>query len=791
MAINSMLLTLALSTLDLPSGPCCLDFTVARREATAWVMLSGANFEVGLSHERASLRGAQRPVVREGDALPPVRGEGRYRLFRLADRVVLEHDGAPVVAARLLPSLQPNLTLRLHGCAVAVADPQPLEPVYASDDFVRQRAEDGPWQPQSGHWRIGVYRDPLVAKFELPAQATWYETEGAGLSLLGETFWSDYCASVDLRTAAPAGVVFAAQDHQWGLFRRRGEVLELVVVTNGREQVVASVPHKREVGMWERLSVVTSGDQVRAGCNGTWLLTASVPQLASGRAGLWCDGPTQFDNFLATETRLRTIDHGGASTFAPFDSGEVTATLGTGAASVALGSAAKLELDGERWQLTTPAANQRGVAPGVHRELTLRRRGPAFDALLDGERLATVYNAAAGPTAALSSGAVQRVTIMSCGLSPTAELFRTDFGEVEVAGKEQGEKWRIIGDLLKPATRGWERRDARLAGTPEGDQTIKLWYRDAVPGDAGLRVDVDSLTPTARLSLLLGETTGYGLALQGGRAQLLRRTADGDQVLGEVRPTETITYARLWRDGEWVAAEIEGQRLAWRDPHPLGSGLVGLALRGGEAQVGGVLVTAENGFASTFGVIDTAWREDGPWLWNTGMACIAWSHWITGDGREKPAWLWRRQPLADDVSLDLHISEFTEGYDKGRLTHRHFAYHDLSVVLDGDGSQPDSGYRFLIGANGGHGVQLLRLGQVVATNNEFTMHLGDHSNTPRTIHVDAVRHGALLQLKFGDETMLKWTDPRPLSGGRSVGLGLSGCRANFSDLVALKYRAPA
>jgi hypothetical protein len=176
------------------------------------------------------------------------------------------------------------------------------------------------------------------------------------------------------------------------------------------------------------------------------------------------------------------------------------------------------------------------------------------------------------------------------------------------------------------------------------------------------------------------------------------------------------------------------------------------------------------------------------------MACIAWSYWITGDGRRKPAWLWRRAALSrngpadGEQSLDFYVGEHTEGYEGGQ--HEHFPYHDVSVVLSADGRDPDSGYRFLIGAAGGHGVVLYRAGREVAREPHFRVFKNGHANTPRSIHVRAVRHGAALSLELEGLARLDWQDPQPLTGGGQVALGVAACRANFSDLVGLCYRAP-
>jgi hypothetical protein len=133
------------------------------------------------------------------------------------------------------------------------------------------------------------------------------------------------------------------------------------------------------------------------------------------------------------------------------------------------------------------------------------------------------------------------------------------------------------------------------------------------------------------------------------------------------------------------------------------------------------------------------------------------------------------------VALHFDVSEYTEGYANG--DHLHFPYHDISVVLAGDGANPDSGYRFLIGADGGVRTRLLRQGQAVAATDDRRggVAMGSHSNTPRAAEVMVVKHGGDVRLIVNGVEALAYTDPQPLGGGQ-VALGVDKCRANFRDL---------
>ncbi|MBI2302647.1 MAG: hypothetical protein HYU66_27390 [Armatimonadetes bacterium] len=489
---------------------------------------------------------------------------------------------------------------------------------------------------------------------------------------------------------------------------------------------------------------------------------------------------------------------------APFDGGTVSATWrpAEGEAGVALALAggatwrvaARRDGPALRWSLGTdsgkPAAEGERPGGGGSHAVALRRRGAGLDALVDGQRVATVYDAAGAASAAVwsaSAATLESVELRAQAVPPAAELFATDFGAPTLPGKQKDEVWRLLGDVFHADAPGWSQPLAakdeapRLVGRP-ANGPIGLWYRDEVPGDAGLSVQLAALAPAARLALVINPANGYRLELTRASCRLMR----GEQVVGEAKLAEAPYAARLQRDGRWVAAEVDGHRLAWHDPDPPPAGKVGLRLEGGKAEVEHLAVTAENAFASTFGVVDTAWREDGGWLWNTGMACIAWSYWITGDGRQAPSMLWRREPLRGDATARVYVSEFTEGYDRGGETHQHYAYHDVSLVLAGDGKDFDSGYRFVVGADGGRCARLLRRGKVVAENPRFTIVLGGHCNEPRSIYVEAARVGGKLTLRLNGAEAIAFDDPEPLTAEGYVAIGTERCRANFSDLSVLR-----
>lgn len=833
-------------TLD---GPVALDLRVTRSapgspadSLVVCLNAAGASANAILRPGKGELQTRNRRPTSSPEGLPEPGRSDVYRLIRRSDSLVFRRGDRQIGVSRRPPVGPTDLVLRPQGCTVEIERVQPLEPVHASDDFARGETDLGAWERVSGDWRIAAYRDPLVAKYGLPAQASWLVGRPQGepaLILTGEDFWGDVLLSVDVRhDSGRAGIAFAvASERRYGLARITADHLEVVAVSDGREQTLCRVPFGPEPDAWQRLMVACSNGHVRVGANDEWLGWCEAPEWLDGRVGLWCDSPASFDNFRAEEARLRGQTFGpdlpddqwderagpwqarpeGLAGWVhrgsqpalmvhaePFDAGTFETRLKLprdGEAGV------RLELDRRpvtltlvrrgaalNWRLAgtgeEPAGGPLVAAATEWHDLAVQRRGAGFDGLVDGQVVATWYDtggpALAGITVLGPNGALfGRGLLTVAAIGPAAELFHTDFSQTELPGKQKGETWRLLGDVFRPETPEWrlrppDRPDGGHLVCQAGARPTRIWYRDAPPGDIGLGVQLDELAQGARLALLAPEG-GYRLELTGGEFRLCR----GDVLLAARKLDQPPLLARLWRDGEWVAAEVDGQRVAHRDPAPPGAGRVGLEVSGGRVALATLTVTAESAFATPFRDIDCGWRQVGPWRWNSGMACIAWSYWITGDGRDGPTWLWRRRPLAGEATVRVHVSEYTDGYEDGDETHQHFPYHDVSVVLSGDGHDPDSGYRFIIGADGGKCARLLRRGEVVAENRRFTIVMGSHCNEPRSIYVEAGHQAGRLTLRLNGAEALRWDDPDPLDGGY-IALGVAGCRANFSDLSALR-----
>ena len=146
---------------------------------------------------------------------------------------------------------------------------------------------------------------------------------------------------------------------------------------------------------------------------------------------------------------------------------------------------------------------------------------------------------------------------------------------------------------------------------------------------------------------------------------------------------------------------------------------MGCGLRvGAEATLDDLTIGARSALAYRFDRVETDFRlAGGEWMFHSGMACIPWDYWLTGDAREETALAWNRHPLPDDVMVDLWIGEYTVGHENGE--HYHYPYHDLGVVLCAREGDPDSGYRFVVAEGRRPLTRIYRGGEVVATFSEL------------------------------------------------------------------------
>ncbi len=315
-----------------------------------------------------------------------------------------------------------------------------------------------------------------------------------------------------------------------------------------------------------------------------------------------------------------------------------------------------------------------------------------------------------------------------------------------------------------------------------------LQFRDPLAGDALLTCEFDEPSKAPAVALLGKDlASGYVARLTAGRRLELLR---GGNVVASCDRNTSAEEAggdlQLARVGRHYVARCGEESVTFHDENPLAADLAALVVEQGSATIRGFAIEGRNALAYPFDRVEPDWRPvSGDWRFHSGMTCIPWNYWITGDGREQPAVQWNRNRLPADFDLDFYVSEHTEGEESG--SHFHFPYHDLSVVFSGDGQSPDSGYRLLLGANGGHGSVLYRKGEVVAKSPLPVITLGGHCNDPRQLRVHLRKEKGRLVVTANGMALFEIEDAEPLGEGY-LALGAAGCRANFSDFYLAALR---
>jgi len=361
-----------------------------------------------------------------------------------------------------------------------------------------------------------------------------------------------------------------------------------------------------------------------------------------------------------------------------------------------------------------------------------------------------------------------------------------------VPALEEKQMLSKIGSLWRRTSGRWytSSRDGEPAimGAPTGEQAGVLRYFLTSPGEPRVIAEGVRLEAGGQFGLAIcaGDQEGYRLDISPAedRARLLRLGESVAELTGLKLAAEAPTTVEVLRDGAWVVGRLgETDGLAFRDGNPLPSGYAEVHVRGAEARLSRLVLASDSAPGYRFDRAEPDWRPaSGEWTVHSGMACILWDYWMTGDGRQGPALTWNLRPMPSDAALDVLVSEHTEGYADG--DHRHFPYHDIKLVRGGCPGEPDSGYAFVLGADGGRSTRLLREGTEVASTDDyrFRISMGGHCNSPRAVRLRAAVQEGRLSLVYNGILALEWDDPTPLPGGH-VGLGADKCRANFRDCV--------
>ena len=625
--------------------------------------------------------------------------------------------------------------------------------------------------------------------------------------------------------------------------------LAVVEVLDGTPRVLGSQRIPYATDQWHRLEVLSVLGTAIATVDGGTPLEVQVSGARRGRVGLYADGPGQAqfddvavttahrlaDDFATSEPGLWRVQGGEASvaggqlrvqghSLTTVTAGDetwgdvavraaVAPRQGTEAGLLARASGSDYYAFGVRgteWRLWRPGAEGQQVLasgqwPGAPAatQLALEVTGPRLQGLIAGVPVVTAYDFACreGSIGLYAQGEEARFDDLVAEDTPSRDV-------TIMTAECEGRQWpndtdRVldeeIGGRWQPGGGRWAlERTADGEGVVAGNAdagTASLWYYEVVPGDAIVAAVPVSLPATGEAGLALccpqrDPTGGYAAALcpaGGQRSLVLRR--QGVQVASLPIPEGALAgrpRLELRRDGRWLVARAgTGLGLVWSDPDPLPSGQSGVWCTAG-ATFDDLSIGNADVQAYPFDRVEPDWvPAGGLWQFHSGMACLWWSHWLSGDGREGPAAIFLRGTHPANLSVRFVVGEYSEGHEDGE--HQHFPYHDCSLVLCGRATDPAAGYRLVVGEGGGQRTRLYREGVVVAETDDpaFRIAMAGHCNAPRAMHISVTKHGGELVVRLQGREALRFSDPAPLAPGQ-IGLGVNDCRADFVDFFAFR-----
>ena len=736
---------------------------------------------------------------------------------------------------------------------------QPVADVCFDDDFFKPDGTAQEWEPLSGSWKVGIYRDALWVRDhgdKAPIFASWYETQGAhrAVSVCGYDWWDAYRARVAVQASATArvGLIFWCRDKNNYMLLSVGPgktpgrgTLRFSQVRDGKEEddTFGSDNMQWQPGNWYELAMAAHDGRFQCFINGHLFLDG-VSDWADGRVGVFADGPgvARFDDMQVRSLHTHADRFDRPRRGCPAGLGAAWETFGgswyvAGDQLEARSSQPARCLRVEPAWPATRAAAQVSLQSGSA-GLCLNWTGRSGYALSVTRDEYTILKFIDGKKTVLARQPITRTRFVPCqleydrgrldasvdrveqtvydfdlptgrcGLFVEGEAVFQSFEDTEppspgttiasvtgtpatVPGEGEGTSRPVLGYVWHPRNGQWsptdlgsdsdDQHNPGLGARPSGGDPAELWYYQSCLGDATLTAARCTIPANGVLGLALsceGESVATGYAFEASASGTLKLMRQGVTVAEGRLSGSRVRDLSLWRDGAYVVGAADAIGISFKDPSPLTGGRCAAYARG-QGTIGSLTLGHRQGRYYSFKEVETDWQPaEGDWFTHSGMACIAWDYWLTA--KAAPRAFAYNASFSDNVQADLWISEYTEGFADGR--HVHYPYHDVSLITSAATRSADSGYRFIIGANGGTVTRLLRLGQIVAETRApcFAITMGSHCNSPRAIHVVATQRNGDIVLRLNDLEALRYTDPQPLPGGL-VGIGAEGCSVDFRD----------
>ena len=697
---------------------------------------------------------------------------------------------------------------------------QPVEPVYFSDDFMRQPNEAGEWTYSSGKWTIQTAGIAERGANPFSLEATPSPT---GLAYSGYHFWKDYVfeAAAKGSDGTSFGICACLQDEQNYYLLRWSSgaqgALEIVRVADGAEAVLARRSGGFIPGLWYGLALRISGERLFAEVDHQPILWAQDSTFGTGKIGLYSSGDGNklvwFDSVLVRPGRI-LYDRFGAPKLHQWDIQSEKAlggnpdwrnyTVNADVVDTRKGGGLAFRVRDSlnyyvlSWNSTdcsliavvngqhhTLAEASKSVAPGKPHSITAGADDGYLWGAIDGRKVveALDFNLKSGragfqpPRAA--GERIRSIVIQAPDPPDPTDVLTAEFTNVDHHKEMRG--W--AGPLNAWAPAG-----------PANDSGY--WHKGSLYGDTTLRIPLDeSALRSGKFTVVLngdgkdpasGYSLDYSAASTGIVLSLLRK---GQQVATSQAvtlpgPTSTL---EIHRAGSFIFARLGGEVvIRYADPHPVdgyspGQPLDLAADDGGHSKMGfiphsetaadmsRIQVSNDHVYAETYHLAPINWRpQSGDWSITRRWACQPGWTWYGGKDTGY-AVNWYKTSLWGDQSIDV----YTGAMMAAEANAGNEAWRDLNCSFCSDGVNLFSGYTLIVQGWNGTVTRLFRKGRAVAESTQFQF---PPQNVAHRlwfdVHVEKTGGNLKVVVSYFDEggenhifPLIEWTDPDPLPGG--------------------------
>ncbi|HPD15358.1 MAG TPA: hypothetical protein PLE19_10425 [Planctomycetota bacterium] len=203
------------------------------------------------------------------------------------------------------------------GATLKVGTPQPCDPIYFADDFMKGATEGDGWKPVAGSWNLATLRNP-----SLSSNAFYYVGSASGgkpaAAVRGEWFWDNYRFRAAACSAGPGdvGLYFYYRDadncylFRWNAARQPDGSAgrrQLLKRWHGEETVLAQAPGGYQPGVWYELETEVTGARIRTFIDGHEVFSVTDGALCFGQVGLHtavqAPAEAHFDDTLVQSVR--------------------------------------------------------------------------------------------------------------------------------------------------------------------------------------------------------------------------------------------------------------------------------------------------------------------------------------------------------------------------------------------------------------------------------------------------------------------------------------------------------